>query len=90
MDLICHGVPSLGVLKRHIKNVLPNKQVNKLSFRDGNELKISIVTTDNIYYSKSTVDDRFKEFYYDTFIDGCTFRESCYTCPYANLIDVQT
>lgn len=83
VDLICHGVPSLGVLKRHIKNVLQNKQVNKLSFRDGNEYKISIVTTDNIYYRKSTVDDRFKEFYYDTFIDGCTFRESCYTCPYA-------
>lgn len=83
VDLICHGVPSLGVLKRHIKNVLPNKQVNKLSFRDGNEYKISIVTTDNIYYSKSTVDDRFQEFYYDAFIDGCTFRDSCYTCPYA-------
>ena len=83
VDLICHGVPSFDLLKRHIKNVLPNKQVSKLSFRDGNELKLSIVATDNTLYCKSTVVDRFKEFYYDTFIDGCTFRESCYTCLYA-------
>lgn len=83
VDLICHGVPSFDLLKRHVKNVLPNKQVSKLSFREGNELKLSIVTTDNTVYCKSTVADRFKEFYYDTFIDGCTFRESCYTCPYA-------
>lgn len=83
VDLICHGVPSFDLLKRHIKNRLPNKQVSKLSFREGNELKLSIVATDNTLYCKSTVADRFKEFYYDTFIDGCTFRESCYTCPYA-------
>lgn len=83
VDLICHGVPSFDLLKRHIKNVLPNKQVSKLSFRNGNELKLSIVATDNTLYCKSTVVDRFKEFYYDTFIDGCTFRESCYTCLYA-------
>lgn len=83
VDLICHGVPSFDLLKRHVKNVLPNKQVSKLSFREGNELKLSIVTTDSTVYCKSTVADRFKEFYYDTFIDGCTFRESCYTCPYA-------
>lgn len=83
VDLICHGVPSLDLLKKHIRNIFHNKKISKLSFRDGNEYRLLVVAADNTQYCKSSVADRFKEFYYDTFIDGCTFRESCYTCPYA-------
>jgi F420H2-dehydrogenase, beta subunit len=83
VDLICHGVPSLSLLKRHIRNVLPNKQINKLSFREGNEYKLSLNVNTESAYCKSMLTDRFSDFYYDTFIDGVTFRESCYTCRYA-------
>lgn len=83
VDLICHGVPSLNILKRHIKNVIPNKHISNISFREGNVLRLYIETTDNTVYSKSTVEDRFNEFYYDAFVDGATFRDSCYSCHYA-------
>ena len=83
VDLICHGVPSLSLLKRHIRNVLQNHKIITLSFREGNEYKLSLNVNTERAYCKSMLTDRFSDFYYDTFIDGVTFRESCYTCRYA-------
>lgn len=84
VDLICHGVPSQKLLKSHVRKV-SMKRGELVSFRKGNDMGLRIFDKDNmlIYYSNVWY-ERFKDIYYNTFIDGYTYRDSCYRCRYAN------
>jgi len=83
VDLICHGVPSQVQLWKHVANVT-NGNADLVQFRKGNDMGLRIFDKNGrqIYYS-NVWNDRFKDSYYGSFIDGYSYRESCYQCPYA-------
>lgn len=82
-DLICHGVPSIQALRRHIKKVVKRPHYDSVSFRDGTEINITVITNGETVYHQSFDQPRYKDWYINAFMDGCTFRDSCYSCPYA-------
>lgn len=86
VDIICHGVPSNKWLRNYItENLKINKnEVSKVSFRSSNAYSLCIFNNRKlIYKSESLWTHRYEDLYLDTFIDGFTFRDSCYNCHYA-------
>lgn len=85
VDLICHGVPSLAFLKQHVYNVTRSKEISNVKFRDGNGLYLLLLLLhDKVIYKRYLWSERYKDTYINTFMDGFTYRDSCYDCPYAN------
>jgi len=83
VDLICHGVPSLDLLQKHIRDIAPDNHLNNIYFRDGNEILLLLVSNGKEIYRQSLSESRYKEWYLNTFFDGYTYRDSCFQCPYA-------
>lgn len=83
VDLICHGVPSQKLLKKHLLKISEGK-ADYVTFRKGNDMALKVFDKSGkkIYYS-NVWNERYKDSYYSTFIDGYTYRESCYQCRYA-------
>lgn len=82
VDLICHGIPSLKILKEHIYRVCPKPHYDKVIFRN-EAYVVAIVVDGKIIYNKSLKDYHFREWYINTFFYGYTYRDSCYQCQYA-------
>ncbi len=84
IDLICHGVPSQYQLKKHIQYVGGNN-INLVQFRKGNDMGLRLFDSSGkmVYYSNVWV-NKYRDSYYGAFIDGYSYRDSCYTCRYAN------
>lgn len=89
IDLICHGVPSVGFWKKYLFNSFPSK-VSSYFFRNRNnrekgqtsfEIKVS-------YDSGEKIIPWSKDIYYKTFLSGLSFREACYYCKYARPLRV--
>ena len=76
VDLICHGVPSRQMLEEHITRITKGRNVESISFRQGNMYILSIIGK-NLNYSTPN------DFYIKGFYKGYTLRESCYQCPFA-------
>lgn len=83
VDLICHGVPSLKYLKECIKKVADYSSYEKVSFRSGNSYYITITVNGKVVYEMPLFDKRYKDLYLNTFFDGFTLRDSCFSCPFA-------
>lgn len=83
VDLICHGVPSQSLLRQHIKHIVGDR-ARRVVFRHGNDtaLRIFDVKGDMIYYS-NVWRERYKDVYFNAFMDGFTYRDSCYECKFA-------
>ncbi len=84
IDIICHGVPSQKFLEDFLNEYQKRRKISlkKLSFRDkkyGWGLSGELIL-DNDKSEKFTKND-FS--YYKYFLDGETYRDSCYCCPYA-------
>ena len=89
-DIVCHGVPSPAFLSRQIKMDSLGKQgrVKSIKFRHKNPNAESISS-----YMMMMMMERglpvvrrvSQDLYYKLFMDGMSFRESCYNCKYANL-----
>ena len=79
VDLICHGVPSQQMLKEHISHVLHGNSAKQLSFRNGSQFRMNIVSRHGADYSS----EPHKDMYYRAFLNGIDYRESCYRCPFA-------
>lgn len=82
VDLICHGVPSKKMLHDHIKHVAKGKNIQYISFRKGNDFIISLKTSD-FTYNANMWEEPYKDLYMKGFLDGMTYRSSCYKCPFA-------
>lgn len=85
-DLVCHGVPSPKAFKIYIKAFEKNgKKVSSYDFRTKDKLefeklgKIEFSNGKNRYLKIGT------DPFYNNFLSGNLFRESCYTCKYANM-----
>lgn len=79
VDIVCHGVPSRKVYKEELNNLLRGRLLKQLAFR-GKKGYGFYMTIDN---EQECFDVR-KSYYIRGFVDGLFFRESCYSCPYAN------
>lgn len=90
MDLVCHGVPSPAFLKRQLEMDSKSKQgrIIDFYFRYKNPKAES-----NSYYMMIMMMMRglplvrrtAQDVYFNLFMKGMDFRESCYNCKYANL-----
>lgn len=87
VDLICHGVPSEQVLVKFITEHWNIKRENVLSvkFRDEKGFHLIVTLKDGTELSTTNIwtNRYFDDLYMNSFIDGFTYRESCYTCHYA-------
>lgn len=86
VDIICHGVPSNKWLRNYItENLKINKnEVTKVSFRSPNTFSLCIFNNKKLIYKSGHLwAHRYEDLYYNTFIDGFTYRDSCYNCHYA-------
>lgn len=88
VDLICHGVPSPLFFKGYV-NWLENKlngSVTDLIFRD--KINGWGLTSKVIYKKGNKKNEKIfypiESYYYQYFLKGYIYRESCYKCPYAN------
>jgi len=89
MDLICHGVPPVQMLNDYLR-ILSKRfggTVEELNFRDkscGKQFcaRVGIKRGKNV--KDYLVRSRFLS-YYKYFLEGTIYRESCYSCPYANM-----
>ena len=88
IDIVCHGVPSLKFFNDYI-SFIEKKEKNKIvefKFRDKTEgwklyaSKVSCLN--NGKYIKEYFEP-YKSSYYQMFLNGYTYRDSCYSCPYA-------
>lgn len=82
VELICHGVPSLSLLREHLHRILPNRNYDNIQFRDGTYV-LKVFSQGQQIYDKSIKRYRYREWFLNTFFYGYTFRESCYKCQFA-------
>lgn len=92
IDIICHGVASADYFAGYI-NYLEKKnncKINAFSFRDKNNNGWTLSGTYSGTYSGTGKTftrqlNYFDSYYYSYFLSGETYRESCYTCKYAQV-----
>lgn len=83
IDIICHGVPPLDLLRKHIKNKIRDQEIDNIRFRESCEYCLSLIKDNNILYTSNLFRERYKDEYYNSFLDGYTYRHSCHKCQYA-------
>lgn len=86
VDIICHGTPSNRTLQHYIAKSLDInlEKVTNVKFRSPDAYSLQIYSGESLSYkSPSLWQNRYEDLYMDTFIDGFTFRDSCFTCHYA-------
>ena len=83
VDLICHGVPSLALLKTYVRKSISGRECSRVSFREGSHYSFQIWDKDELLFSMPLRASHYRGWYLDAFMDGYTFRDSCYDCPYA-------
>lgn len=83
VDLICHGVPSLGYLQYYLKSKLSIVKSDKITFRDNNNMTLKVSYNNKLVYTYDYWSNRYKDEYYNAFMDGFSYRQSCHSCPYA-------
>lgn len=79
VDLICHGVPSQKMLSAHIAPISKGRKVEHIAFRYGTTFMMKITGKDFSYECMHY----WKDSYMRSFMDGFTYRKSCYQCPFA-------
>lgn len=88
VELICHGVPSQDFLHKYFaKQGVNISRIGRIWFRSGDKYMITAVAKENsqlLYQSQPLWTQECKDVYYKTFINGYSFRSSCYTCKYAS------
>ena len=86
VDIICHGVPSNKVLKDYIAKELSidTDEVSNVKFRLPDAFSLCVYSKEKLLYKSPNLwTSRYEDLYYNSFIDGFTYRDSCFTCHYA-------
>lgn len=79
VDIVCHGTPPQKLLTDHIQAVAPDAKEIGLTFRQDNEYLFRVESGGKIVYRKTGRTDT----YLAAFLEGLSYRESCYQCSYA-------
>ena len=87
LDLICHGVPSAKKFSEYINSVYGCYPYDNFTIRQRN--KYVLTSYSYSYKNKKSTDkqvciDSFNDPFYQAFLDGHNYRESCYHCVYAS------
>lgn len=84
IDLICHGVPSPGYWEKHVasltKGSFRSASFRMKSYADKNRYLLRVESD-----GKSIRRNPEQDLYFNAFMKGLDYRESCYTCSYASL-----
>lgn len=89
IDLICHGVPSRKLYAAYLEWLGKNRggKVIRHEFRNKQRHKWSLTMRADIEMHGGKVKKLIRmaslDPYYHNFLQGTTYRESCYKCPYA-------
>lgn len=86
VDIICHGTPSNKFLKDYIQRNLKigAAGVTNVKFRLPDAFSLCVFEQDKLLYKSNNLwTHRYEDLYYNTFIDGFTYRDSCFSCHYA-------
>lgn len=86
VDIVCHGVPSPVFLQNHIVSLEKKnkKTAERVQFRTKDQrnrtsFRLRLFQNDRCWYDAYYKED----LYYSLFMDGVSYRESCYVCAYA-------
>lgn len=86
IDIICHGTPSNQFLRDYIQNDLKidANRVTNVKFRLPDAFSLCVYNKEYLLYKSNNLwTHRYEDLYYNTFIDGFTYRDSCFHCHYA-------
>ena len=90
IDIVCHGTPSLAFFNSYIENLekLKKAEVTDYTFRDKEKGWGHIQGHYTLLFDDGrtveVANDNMRCSYYRLFLDGETYRPSCYNCQYAN------
>lgn len=80
VDIICHGVPSIELLRDHVKMVFGNPDsITSLTTRDLQGYFLDLKSQGSTVYRRGFPDDA----YLNGFQYALFYRDSCYRCKYA-------
>ncbi len=80
IDLICHGTPPLKYLLEYISSIIGKKSSwSRVTFRGEKDYYLTILNDKQVIYQCKADED----LYFQAFLTGLTYRESCYQCQYA-------
>ena len=87
VDIVCHGVPSEALFRKYMKRRLhiDSRAIGSVIFRPGGRFQIEISGRkgDLLYTHKPVSAYRSEDIFYSMFMDGFTYRDSCYKCRFA-------
>ena len=83
VDLICHGVPSVELLRKHVHKVAKFPHYDNVIFRENSYIVVVVVVGGRVVYRQPFNKPRYKDWDINSFFDGYTYRDSCYQCRYA-------
>lgn len=78
IDLICHGVPSVQILKKSLPPKVTKEEIDSIRFRTKEKYKLTIYKNEKILYTRPLS----KDFYLKGFFTSLFNRESCFSCQY--------
>lgn len=85
VDIVCHGTPSQKMLQRYLRRHVSINIVDDVKFRTEGGFIINALSQKHILYSSPELwRNRYKDYYYNAFMDGFSYRDSCYECQYAS------
>ena len=90
IDIICHGVPSNKMFNDYIEyeNKKKNIIIEDFKFRDKSKGWGMFYHYDYIdkkdNSNKRKIKPAYESSYFQMFLDSYTYRDNCYSCPYAN------
>ncbi len=80
VDLICHGVPSVKILKDSLPADFFTLSFDKVEFRASTKYHFSAKSGISVVYDRKLSEDWFLK----GFFTALYYRDSCYACKYAN------
>lgn len=85
VELICHGVSSLGLLNDHLSTSIRKDSVHgcSVSFRE-KELHKGVKYVTTVRRGNTIIYKDYNDCFIKAFEFGLTLRESCYSCPYTS------
>lgn len=93
LDLICHGVPSSYAFTDNLKKMYNLRECENFSFRQRNKFVLTSysysyyknknISISSIKRENPTTIFAFQDPFYQSFLEGNNYRESCYNCKYA-------
>ena len=83
LDLICHGVPSAYAFSDYMKKMYAEDEYSNFTFRQRNKYLLTSYSYSYYNKNKNNMIESFEDPFYQSFIEGNNYRESCYSCQYA-------